>query len=171
MGGKVVFFRISKFIVNALGVLALICLTMSLILHFLGVSTLEWTDAQGCGNGIAHSIDDGRGWPVAYFRLSNFSSVDRTYKLEIKPTYIYSLSENIKATRFDEKGRRMAEDEFKAVYKDKAGIMMVEMQDGFTPRTDGETLVLEFTAISKEGDSRKFQIRFVSQTFHYPLSV
>ena len=164
--------RTVKFIVMTAGIITLIALSISLTLQMLGESRLEWTDGDRCGNGYAHKICDDEEWPIVYFRLSDYSSTNNTYLLEIMDTCLYTVKKHVKATRYNAQGDLVAEGDFQFHVKGGRKADLVELPSAFTPQVVDETLVLEFYAMPKQGgDSKEMQVRFSSKKMYYSLCV
>lgn len=169
-------FRIVKYLVMGVGVVTLICLLISLCLFLLGESRLEWVDDRGYSNGCVHEVKDGEGWPIAYFRLCDYSSTNKTYLLEISETGLYVVQKQVVVRKYDKHGRCVAHGEVIPQAEKGGRGKNVEMPSGFSPCEENEVLILEFSldlsASDKNGQCPKIiSKKFVSKVIRHPLSV
>ena len=169
-------FRIVKYLVMGVGVVTLICLLISLCLFLLGESRLEWVDDSGYGNGCVHEVKDGEGWPIAYFRLCDYFSTNKTYLLEISETGLYGVQKQVTVRKYDRHGRCVAHGEvIPQAEKGERG-KSVEIPSRFSPCEEDEVLILEFSldssASDKNGQCPKIiPKKFVSKVIRYQFSV
>lgn len=169
-------FRIVKYLVMGLGIVTLICLLISSCFYLLGETYLEWVDDRGYGNGCVHEVEDGGGWPIAYFRLCDFSSTNKTYLLEFSETGLYGVKKQVVVRKYDKHGRCVAHGEvFLQAEKEGSKNKSVEIPFRFSPCEESEVLVLEFSLNSYASDKNEqcpkiIHKKFVSKAIRYPLS-
>ncbi len=160
-----------KSIVMLLGLVTAIVIVISLLLFVCGDARLEWVDADGQGNGFVHAICDDDGWPIAYLRLSDYSSDNNVYLLQIRYTGIYDVKEIVKATRCNVDGVAVSNGKFTVRTINGIKTVNVELPKGFTPDSAGETLVLELSVVMEGGEVKESRIKFKSKKVYHQLSI